>query len=279
MALEIGSGASVASYQSSLTGAPKKADPDGDVLGRALQAGDLAAAREAFQKVAAHLPPGTLNNPNHPMTKVGKALLADDLDAARAAFAQGRGQAVDRTSGGAVAGPSAAGGVSKSARARHGYEIEQRAGNGFALQLSKAVQGGNVRLARAILEQMMGDLQQMASLSSESEPDRLTGYSKQATASKSLSSAINSADKILSNPDFQLLKRAVDRGDIVNMQAAWTAFIQGAIAVRSEQLQNATAARLAAPSGAVPAGAQTAQPAPPSPSTIIGFTRQIGRNS
>jgi len=45
MALEIGSGSSVASYQSTLTGAPKKADPEADALGRALQAGDLTAAR------------------------------------------------------------------------------------------------------------------------------------------------------------------------------------------------------------------------------------------
>lgn len=268
MALEIGSGASVASYQSSLTGAPKKADPEGDVLGRALQAGDLAAAREAFQKVAAHLPPGTLNNPNHPMSKVGKALLADDLEAARMAFAQGRGSVtggVQAAGSGAVAATSS----SKAVRARQGYELEQKAGNGFALQLSKAVQTGNVRLARTILEQMMGDLQQMASLNSESAPDQLTGYNKQATTNKSLSSAISTADKILNNPDFQSLKRAVDRGDIVNMQAAWTAFIQGAIAVRSAQLQGRTGSDTALP-----------PPSPPAaPSAIIGFSRQFGQSA
>ena len=270
MALEIGGGSSVASYQSSLTGAPKKADPEGDALGRALQAGDLTAAREAFQKVAAHLPPGTLNNPNHPMSKVGKALLADDLDAARAAFTQGRGS-VDRAS---VSGTQAASVAStKSNRARQGYELEQKAGNGFALQLSKAVQGGNVRLARTILEQMIGDLQQMASLTSESVPDKVTGYAKQATANKSLSSAINSADKILNNPDFQSLKRAVDRGDIVNMQAAWTAFIQGAIAVRSAQIQDPTG------KASTPSSAPTPVPPPVTPSRIIGFSRQIGQSA
>ena len=266
MALEIGSGSSVASYQSSLTGAPKKADPEGDALGRALQSGDLTAARDAFQKVAAHLPPGTLNNPNHPMAKVGKALLADDLEAARAAFAQGRGS-VDRAlaSGTQTASVTA----TKASRARQGYELEQKAGNGYALQLSKAVQGGNVRLARTILEQMIGDLQQMASLNSESVPDKVTGYTKQATTNKSLSSAINSADKILNNPDFQSLKRAVDRGDIVNMQAAWTAFIQGAIAVRAAQIQGQTGT----------AAAASALPPPVAPSTIIGFSRQIGQSA
>lgn len=268
MALEIGSGASVASYQSSLTGAPKKADPEGDVLGRALQSGDLAAAREAFQKVAAHLPPGTLNNPNHPMTKVGKALLADDLEAARMAFAQGRGSVSDRMqSFGTQAVAATASG--KAVKARQGYELEQKAGNGFALQLSKAVQTGNVRLARTILEQMLGDLQQMASLNSESAPDLSTGYNKQATTSKSLSSAISTADKILNNPDFQSLKRAVDRGDIVNMQAAWTAFIQGAIAVRTAQMQSQTGTGR---------GDQPAAPPPP-PSAIIGFSRQIGQGA
>jgi hypothetical protein len=266
MALEIGSGSSVASYQSTLTGAPKKADPEGDALGRALQSGDLTAAREAFQKVAAHLPPGTLNNPNHPMAKVGKALLADDLDAARAAFMQGRGS-VERAG---VSGTQAASVAStKSSRARQGYELEQKAGNGFALQLSKAVQGGNVRLARTILEQMMGDLQQMASLTSESVPDKVTGYTKQATTNKSLSSAINSADKILNNPDFQSLKRAVDRGDIVNMQVAWTAFIQGAIAVRAAQMQAQTG-------NGTPS---TTTPPPVAPSRIIGFSRQIGQSA
>lgn len=268
MALEIGSGSSVASYQSSLTGAPKKADPEGDVLGRALQSGDLSAAREAFQKVAAHLPPGTLNNPNHPMSKVGKALLADDLEAARMAFAQGRGAVGDRMQASGTQAVAAAS-SGKAVRARQGYELEQKAGNGFALQLSKAVQTGNVRLARTILEQMLGDLQQMASLHSESVPDTATGYNKQATTNKSLSSAISAADKILSNPDFQSLKRAVERGDIVNMQAAWTAFIQGAIAVRSTQLQSQT--------GAGGTG-QTMQPPAP-PSKIIGFSRQIGQGA
>jgi hypothetical protein len=200
------------------------------------------------------------------MAKVGKALLADDLDAARAAFMQGRGS-VERAG---VSGTQAASVAStKSVRARQGYELEQKAGNGFALQLSKAVQGGNVRLARTILEQMMGDLQQMASLTSESVPDKVTGYTKQATTNKSLSSAINSADKILNNPDFQSLKRAVDRGDIVNMQVAWTAFIQGAIAVRAAQMQAQTG-------NGTPS---TTTPPPVAPSRIIGFSRQIGQSA
>jgi hypothetical protein len=271
MALEIGGGSTVASYQSSLTGAPKKADPEGDALGRALQAGDLTAAREAFQKLAAHLPPGTLNNPNHPMAKVGKALLSDDLEAARAAFAQGRGTAVDKT---LASGPRTVGVTgTKSGKARLGYELEQKAGNGFALQLSKAVQGGNVRLARTILDQMMADLQQMASLNSEGGPDHSTGYVKPVAASKALTSAITSADKILSNPDFQSLKQAVDRGDIVNMQAAWTAFIQGAMAVRSAQMQVQTAATTSS------SAASTVVPPSAAPSRILGFSRQIGQVS
>jgi hypothetical protein len=197
MALDIGSGTAVSAYQTNTSGlAGRKGDHEPDHLTRALQAGDLAAAKEAFDKLATRLPPGVLTDPNNPLAKVGKALQNDDIDAARAAMA-------GRTGYNNQIGTL--GSVSRLKDINKGYRIEVSNGMGHALQLSSAISSGNVRMARVLMQQMFDDLQQMAALNSVAPTEKHDQVGKPMTPNKSLSSAISSADKLLSNPDFQAL--------------------------------------------------------------------------
>jgi hypothetical protein len=248
MALDIGSGTAVSAYQtnsSSLAG--RKGDHEPDALSRALQAGDLNAAKEAFDKLATRLPAGVLSDPNNPLTKVGKALQGDDIEAARAAMA-GRSGYNDRI--------GTTGSVSKVKDSNKGYQIEVSNGMGQALQLSSAINSGNAKLAKALMQQMFDELQQMAAMNSASPTSKEIAIGKPLTGNKSLASAISSADKLLSNPDFQSLKRAVDRGDLPSMQAAWAAFIRGSIALREKEMD-------------LPKSADTPK------NTVIGFSRSL----
>jgi hypothetical protein len=247
MALDIGSGTAVSAYQTNTSGlAGRKNDHEPDQLTRALQAGDLNAAKEAFDKLATRLPAGVLSDPNNPLTKVGKALQNDDIDAARAAMA-GRTGYNDRI--------GTVGSVSRIKDLNKGYQIEVSNGMGHALQLSSAISSGNVRMSRVLIQQMFDDLQQMAALNSVGSTSKELTIGKPLTGNKSLSSAISSADKLLNNPDFQSLKRAVDSGDIPSMQAAWAVFVRGAVAIREKAVE------------------------PVKTNTVIGFSRSLAQAS
>ena len=106
------------------------------------------------------------------------------------------------------------------------------------------------------MQQMFDELQQMAAMNSASPTSKEIAIGKPMTGNKSLASAISSADKLLSNPDFQSLKRAVDRGDLPSMQAAWAAFIRGSIALREKEMD-------------LPKSADTPK------NTVIGFSRSL----
>ncbi len=56
-------------------------------LGKALRAGDLAAASKAYATVAAKAPERIARNPDGPFSRLGAALAKGDLAAARSAYA------------------------------------------------------------------------------------------------------------------------------------------------------------------------------------------------
>jgi hypothetical protein len=56
-------------------------------LGKALQGGDLTAARGAYVNLLKQAPGGATMTPGSPLANLGKALAQGDIDAAKAAFA------------------------------------------------------------------------------------------------------------------------------------------------------------------------------------------------
>lgn len=62
-----------------------------DTLAKALQSGDLNAAKQAYSSLASSFPQGVANNPNSPLAKLGQALQTGDLSAVQTAFAAMRG--------------------------------------------------------------------------------------------------------------------------------------------------------------------------------------------
>ena len=62
-----------------------------DALSKALQSGDLTAAKQAFSSLASSFPQGVANNPNSPLAKLGQALQTGNLSAVQSAFSAMRG--------------------------------------------------------------------------------------------------------------------------------------------------------------------------------------------
>ena len=86
MTLQIRPAAASTSGTSASASARQRLHPLRDI-GKALKAGDLAAASKAYDAIVAKAPERVANNPDGPFAQLGAALAAGDLAAARTAYA------------------------------------------------------------------------------------------------------------------------------------------------------------------------------------------------
>jgi DNA-binding FadR family transcriptional regulator len=185
----------------------QKRRQDYDALARALTEGDLPGANEAYATIIGQLPVGGKVSAESFLGKMGVALRSADLALARQLMASG-GPRTAQVAGAAEASSSAP---------------ADGAGTSSALALNQAIQSGDRGRARAALQSMMNDLQQLATASGFSGAS--FGAAK---AYATTSTAALAANTLLQNPNFRALEEAIARGDPTGMKAAWAILMNGA---------------------------------------------------
>ena len=204
-----------------------------DALAQAISANNPALANSAYEKITSQLPAGASINPDSFLGKIGSALKSSDLTSAQQILASRhhndkRGTAtasaandlsVSSTSGvsasNAVAGVGGTSGTAASAGNRHHHHHADD-GSSPALALNSAIQSGDSATAQSAMQTLVAALQQIANLSSMSNPNGSQGNGN---------AALSSANSLLQNPDFQALEDAVSKGNSVSMKSAWAKLI------------------------------------------------------
>ncbi len=187
----------------------QKRRQDYDALAKALSEGDLPGANDAYATIIGQLPVGGRVSPDSFLGKMGVALRSADLALARQLMANGGNRNAQ------VSGVAAADAASVNARAT-GEETSP------TLALNQAIQTGDTVRARAALQNMVDDLQQLTVASGFSGAG-LAGARAYAAATPS----VMAANALLQNPNFRALEEAILRGDLTGMKAAWAMLMSG----------------------------------------------------
>jgi hypothetical protein len=182
---------------------------DYDALSKALSEGDLAGANDAYATIIGQLPVGGRVSAESFLGKMGVALRSADLALARQLMANS-GNRNAQVSG--VAAEDAA-----SANQRASGDAPSP-----TLALNQAIQTGDVGRARAALQNMIDNLQQLTVASGFSGAG-LAGARAYAAATPSVMAANN----LLQNPNFRALEEAILRGDPTGMKGAWAMLMSG----------------------------------------------------
>ena len=187
----------------------QKRRQDYDALARALSEGDLPGATEAYATIIGQLPVGGRVSPDSFLGKMGVALRSADLALARQLMANSGNRNAQ------VSSVATADAALVNARAS-GEEASP------TLALNQAIQVGDAVRARAALQNMIDDLQQLTVASGFSGAG-LVGARAYAAATPS----VMAATTLLQNPNFRALEEAILRGDPTGMKAAWATLMSG----------------------------------------------------
>ena len=201
----------------------QKRRPDYEALAKAISAGDLPGANDAYAEIIGQLPVGGRVSPDSFLGKMGVALRSADLALARQLMASAGNR------GGALAANGAASGAAANNPRANGDEGSP------ALALNQAIQNGDPVRARLAIQTMIKDLQQLENAGGFSGA-ALTGVKAYATTSPTVSAAAN----LLQNPNFQALQEAITRADPTGMRSAWALLMSGALTTNTTPKKTST---------------------------------------
>ena len=196
-----------------------------DALSQAISSGNLSSAKDAFAKIASQTSGGGAINPDSFLGKLGAALQSGDMTAAQQLLATRHKNNGNQPAGTAQAAASAdvATAADAATVTTTGRHHRHNGGGSPALDLSQAIQSGDLGKAQSAMQTIVSDLQQLSSMATPAgSPSGPSGYGSLAA------SAASAAQKLLQNPDFQALEDAVSKGDSAGMKSAWAKLIGGA---------------------------------------------------
>jgi len=208
-------------------------------LSQAISSGNLSSAKDAFAKITSQTSGGGAINPDSFLGKLGAALQSGDMTAAQQLLATRHKNNGSQPAGTAQAAVSAdvATGTDAATAATGRHHHHHNGGSSPALDLSQAIQSGDLGKAQSAMQTIVSDLQQLSTMAAPAgSGSGASGYGSLAA------SAASAAQKILPNPDFQALEDAVSKGDAAGMKSAWAKLIGGAGTPGSAAAATASAA-------------------------------------
>ena len=196
-----------------------------DALSQAISSGNLSSAKDAFAKITSQTSGGGAINPDSFLGKLGAALQSGDMTAAQQLLATRHKNNGSQPAGTAQAAASAdvATAADAATVTTTGRHHRHNGGGSPALDLSQAIQSGDLGKAQSAMQTIVSELQQLSSMATPAgSPSGPPGDGSLAA------SAASAAQTLLPNPDFQALEDAVSKGDSAGMKSAWAKLIGGA---------------------------------------------------